>query len=98
MLVVPPEAGSEHQKRLHAQIFFLSFQIGIVFNFDESGKFHLGDGITFGTLHFIADGLGNLHLQEPKPIMKEEEPLAICMSLAGLEDAIATGALPWPIT
>lgn len=48
--------------------------------------------ITFGILDFVVDQLGNLHLQEPKPIEQEEQPPAIYMFLSGLEDTVEAGA------
>lgn len=40
--------------------------MGIVFNFDSTDKMELGFEITYGSLDFIADQLGNHHLQEPE--------------------------------
>jgi hypothetical protein len=36
--------------------------MGIIFNFDDMEKMQLGAEITFSSLDFIADQLGNLHL------------------------------------
>lgn len=67
--------------------------MGLVFNFDDIDKMQPGPEITFDSLDFVADQLGNLYLQEPNPPMQEEEPPSICMFLAGLEETMETGPL-----
>jgi hypothetical protein len=54
--------------------------------------------IIFDSLDFIANQLRNLHLQDPKPpvLEEEEEPLAICMFLVGLKDVMEEGSLTLP--
>jgi dsDNA-binding SOS-regulon protein len=65
----------------------------IIFHFNDLEKMQLGSEITFDSLDFIADQLRNLHLQELKPAVQEEEQPSICIFLAGLEDAMLTSML-----
>ena len=48
--------------------------MGIIINIDDAAdKMYLGEMINFGSLDFITDWFGHLHLQEPKPLVEEEE-------------------------
>jgi hypothetical protein len=69
--------------------------MGIVFDFgDEPEKMQPGMRIVFGNLDFIAEQFGDLRLQEPEPIEREEEQsLQIRAFTAGLEKAIDGGPL-----
>jgi hypothetical protein len=43
------------------------FQMEIITNIDDvAGRMQLGEKITFGSLDFIADQFGDLHLQVPE--------------------------------
>jgi len=42
---------------------------GIISNIDNFDTFSLGTMISFSSLDYIMDQLGDLHLQDPKPIM-----------------------------
>jgi hypothetical protein len=56
-----------------------------------------GEKITFGCLDFFADQFGDLHLQEPKlPMEEEEQPPPICAFFAGLEEAANVGHYSLP--
>jgi hypothetical protein len=58
--------------------------MGIIINIDgDAEKMQPSERITFGSLDFITDRFGNLHLQEPKPPMEEEEPPRSMHSLSG---------------
>jgi hypothetical protein len=48
----------------------------------------LGDKITFGSLNFVADQFGDLHPQEPKLPVEEEQAPSICAFFARLEEAV----------
>jgi hypothetical protein len=66
----------------------------IIFSFNDMKKMQPVTEITFGSLDFVTDQLGNLHLQEPELAMQEEEQSpSICMFLAGLEDAMEVGPI-----
>lgn len=53
--------------------------MGIIFNFN-------------GDLHFITDWFRDLHLQEPKPSMEEEEqPPPVYAFFAGLDEVVDAG-------
>ena len=68
------------------------FQMGIIINIDDvAGRMQPGEKITFGSLNFIADQFGDLHLQEPKLHVEEEQPPPICAFFAGLEEAVNVG-------
>ena len=62
----------------------------LIFRINEDAeKMEPSDEITFNSLHFVGDQLGNLYLQDPEPpVQEEEQPPAIYMFLAGLEDAM----------
>ena len=64
------------------------FQMGPVFRIDKDAeKMQLGDQLTMVSLDFIADQLGNLHLQDPEPpVQEEEQQPAIYTFLAGIKD------------
>ena len=48
--------------------------MGIIINIDDAvERMQPGEKITFGSLNFIADQFGDLHVQEPKLPMEEEE-------------------------
>lgn len=66
--------------------------MGIIFNFDDGEKLQPGSEISFDSMDFIIDQLGNLHLKEPEPPAQEDEPLTICMFLSRLKDSMAIGA------
>jgi hypothetical protein len=43
------------------------FRMGIIINIDDAAeRMQPGEKITFGSLDFIADQFGDLHLQEPE--------------------------------
>jgi hypothetical protein len=65
----------------------------IIFHFNDLEKMQLGSEITFDSLDFVTDQLRNLHLQELKPAVQEEESPSICIFLAGLEDVMLTSML-----
>jgi hypothetical protein len=73
---------------------FLVFQMGIIFNFNDMKKMQPVAEITFGSLDFVTDQLGNWYLQEHELAMQEEEQSpSICMFLARLENAMEVGPI-----
>jgi hypothetical protein len=66
--------------------------MGIIFNFNNYDSFAPGTMISFGRLDYIANQLGNLHLQDPNPVMQEEQLHPLCKVLAGLENTVDVGA------
>jgi hypothetical protein len=67
--------------------------MGIIINIDDvTERMQLGEKITFGSLDFITNQFGDLHMQEPKlPVEEEEQPHPIYALLAGLEEAVNVG-------
>ena len=73
------------------RIDFLVFQMGIIFHFDDFEK-RCSQMLRSPSASWTSLQLGNLHLEEPKPIEQEEQPPAIYMFLSGLEDTVEAGA------
>jgi hypothetical protein len=71
--------------------------MGIIINLnDATERMQSGEKITFGSLDFIADQFGDLHLQEPKLPTEEEQPPPICAFFTRLEEAVDVG--PYALT
>jgi len=59
---------------------------------DDVNQVQTDNKIAFNRMAFVADQLGNLHLQDPKPYLQEEEqPSFVRPFLARLEDAMEAG-------
>jgi hypothetical protein len=55
---------------------------------DVAEKMQSSEKITFGSVDFIANRFGDLHLQEPESPVEEEQPPPICAFFAGLEEVV----------
>jgi hypothetical protein len=66
--------------------------MGIIINIDDAAKrVQLREKITFGSLDFITNLFGDLHLREPKLPVEKEQPPPICAFFAELEEAMNVG-------
>lgn len=66
--------------------------MGLITNIGNIEKMQPRAKVAFDSLDFITDQLRNLLLQDPwTPVKEEDQPLAICMFLAGLEDTANEG-------
>ena len=66
--------------------------MGIIINIDDAAeRMQPGEKITFGSLDFITDQFGDLHLQEPELPVEEEQPPLIYAFFTGLEEAVNVG-------
>jgi hypothetical protein len=68
--------------------------MGIIINIDDAAeRMQSGEKITFGSLDFITDQFGDLHLREPKlPMEEEEQTPLICAFFTRLEEAMNVGS------
>jgi hypothetical protein len=64
----------------------------IVFYRSDYDTFASGTIISFGSLDYVTDQLGDLYLQDPESTMQEEELHSLYIFLTGLEDSMVDGA------